>query len=276
MSSTLSFYEIACREEARQAVGIAEVAREAEALAGGWLSFDAPGSWANQACGLAMGRPISDAELDRLVAFYGERKVEPRVEVAPFADETLVRGLAARGFVLRSFEEVYYRQLGLGEDLRAELPHGWPEGLVLQQLDATDAAMVTEFVEVSTIGFRPEGQPISSVFESITRRVAEHPCIASFLALLDGRPVGGGGVEIRPDVSCLVGTSVMPEARRRGIQLALMVRRMEAAREAGCGLVVIHGEPGIPTGRNARRLGFALAYTKVTMVRPAQGLAVSV
>lgn len=271
----LSFRDIARREEARQAIGVAEVAREAEALAGGWLSFDAPGSWANQACGLAMDRAVSSAELDRLVSFYTERGVEPRIEVSPFVDESLLQGLAVRGFVLRSFEEVYYRQVGAHEDLRAALPHGWPEGLKLPRLDPDDADALEAFVDVSTSGFRPAGAPISPVFASISRRVARHPCIASFAALWHGKLVGGGAVEIRPEVSCLVGTSVLPEARRRGIQLALVVRRMEAAREQGCSLVVIHGEPGIPTGRNARRLGFALAYTKVTMVLPGEGLVAS-
>ena len=41
--------------------------------------------------------------------------------------------------------------------------------------------------------------------------------------------------------------------------------------EAGDDLVFVHSEPGLATERNALRLGFRLAYTKVTMTRPATG-----
>ena len=51
-------------------------------------------------------------------------------------------------------------------------------------------------------------------------------------------------------------------------------RRKAAAR--GATLAVIHTSPGIATERNARRLGFVMAYTKVVMTMPREGLASSV
>ena len=53
-----------------------------------------------------------------------------------------------------------------------------------------------------------------------------------------------------------------------GFQRALIVRRLELARERGCRLAVVHAKPGSPTERNATLLDFVAAYTKVLMERP--------
>ena len=68
---------------------------------------------------------------------------------------------------------------------------------------------------------------------------------------------------------------VRPAFRGRGIQQALIAVRLGRARERGCTIACIHSRPGIPTERNAARLGFALAYHKVVLVRPGPGLAPS-
>ena len=59
------------------------------------------------------------------------------------------------------------------------------------------------------------------------------------------------------------------EFRRRGIQQALMAARLQACADAGCRIACIHSDPAVATARNARRLGFALAYTTVTVVADA-------
>ena len=53
--------------------------------------------------------------------------------------------------------------------------------------------------------------------------------------------------------------------RNLGMQHALIAARLAAALAAGCDLAVVHTEPGSPSQRNVERLGFRLAYTKVTM-----------
>ena len=53
--------------------------------------------------------------------------------------------------------------------------------------------------------------------------------------------------------------------RKLGVQYALIAARLAAATEAGCDLAVVYTEPGSESQRNVERLGFRLAYTKVTM-----------
>lgn len=268
----LDFREIAAREERRQALRTAEVAQEAEAIAGGSMAFAGVGSWANQAAGLGLDGPVSDADLDRLVSFYVARGVEPRIEVCSYADPSLVEGLAARGFALRLFEHVFVRDLAQPVPAPEHLP---PDGLEIRAVDPDDEAQVRTFVDASTIGFRPPGEPVSDITWTVTRRMVRQAGCTCFLALLDGEPAGGGAVDVVGDIAALMGTSVDPRFRRRGIQQALMRRRLAHARAQGAKVAVIGALPGIPTERNARRTGFALAYAKAILAMRGEGLAPS-
>ncbi|WP_437774652.1 GNAT family N-acetyltransferase [Sorangium sp. So ce1097] len=268
----LSYAEIARIEERRLALGTAAVVACAEPIAGGWMAFEGEGSWGNFAAGLGLDGPVSSEELDRLVAFYTTRGAEPQIQVCPFAHETLVRGLAERGFVLREFENVLAREIAPDEDLRALLTRGGPDGLEIVRVDPADDAQVRVFIEVSTSGFRPEGEPITPALFDVTRRVVAHRGSESYLALVDGEPAGGGCVEISGEGATLFGASVLPRFRERGIQHALIVRRLERVRERGCPLVCISASPGIPTERNAMRLGFFMAYSKGILIRRGENL----
>jgi GNAT superfamily N-acetyltransferase len=271
----LTPHAIAIQEEARQARTIAELAAVAEPIGGGWMCFEREGAWCNQAAGMGLSGPVSEKDLDRLVEFYVSRGVEPRMELCPFAHTSLVRGLADRGFVLREFENLLVRELSPDEDMRAAIPHGWPDGLELKQIDAADTERVNTFVDVATSGFGTDLGPVPETFIEICRRLISRPGISSFLALVNGEPAGGGQLGVSDDAGSLFGTSVVPEFRRRGVQAALIARRLEHARDQGCKLATIGSRPGIATERNAARLGFYVAYTKVIMVMPGEGLSSS-
>lgn len=268
----LSYLEIAQREERRQARGTAEIAELAEPLAGGWMGYGGVGSWINRGVGMGLDGPVSEAELDRLVAFYVSRGAEPRIDVCPFAHETLVRGLAERGFTLRNLVNVLAREIEPGEDLRACLAHGWPEGLRVARVDPADEAQVELFADISTSGFRPEGAPMDELELQSARRMVRHPRCQAFLARVDGEPAGAAAMEVGERSAGLFSTSVLPAFRRRGIQQALIVHRLGAARGRGCLLACVQTRPGIATERNAVRVGFFMAYSKVILAMRGEGL----
>lgn len=261
--------EIARREEERQARGTAEIAHEAEPINGGWMAYVEPGSWANQACGLGLHGPIEDTELDRLVEFYVSRGVEPRIEVAAFAEPTLIRGLADRGFVLRELENVLALDLSQPPASPLQAP---PDDLRIAAVDRTDDAALRELASLTSSLFVPVGEDVPEHMIEMAMRIAKHPRCTGFMCWQGSVPVGGGTLEIDGDIASLIGAAVVPSHRRRGIQTALMQHRIDQAREAGCRLAVIHSRPGIPTERNAARLGFYLAYCKVVLVKPGEGL----
>ena len=262
----MSPYEVALLEERRQAVGVAEISTESRSLGSGWLCFGGEGSWQNQAVGLGLEGPVGDDELDQLVGFYRELRVEPVIIVCPFADPSLYRGLAQRGFGVCGFENVLFRELDDEVDALAPVK-GWPEGLDVRPLNLDDASEVDKFVEVSNSGFYPEDECVPPPLAEGTRRMLAHPGCNGFVAELGHTMVGGSALEVAGNVAALMAASVVRSARRLGIQQAMMVARMQRARASGAAVGTIQSKPGIPTERNARRLGFQVAYTRVELAR---------
>jgi GNAT superfamily N-acetyltransferase len=93
----------------------------------------------------------------------------------------------------------------------------------------------------------------------ITHRVVRHPRNRSWLAELEGQVVGSAGFERFEDTAVLVAGAVLPEARRRGIQTALVRHRLRAARAEGARVALVASTPGGPTERNALRAGFTVS-----------------
>lgn len=257
--------ELVRLEEARQVAGCTDVALEAEPVAGGVMTYSAPGCWSNMAMGMGLDGPVEAADVDRVVDFYRARDCAARVEVAPEADASLLEALAAHGFVLRDLEYLLVRELHPTEDL-SRPPQG-PPGLEIERVDPADDAAVAEWVDVSTCGFRAPDEPIPAHFEAITTRIARHARVFCLTARLEGRAVGGAAGDTLESIGALFGTSVHPDFRRRGVQLALMRARLEILREAGARLATVGSRPGVATARNAARLGFRMGYTRVGMVR---------
>ncbi|HVG57363.1 MAG TPA: GNAT family N-acetyltransferase [Hyalangium sp.] len=267
-----SFVDIARLVERKQAATVAELARESCPLAEGWLAFGGPGAYVNKACGFGFDRPLTESELDELVTFFTSRGVEPRVELSPFAPPSLLASLAQRGFVLQRFGNVLARKIPPGDELRALLPHGWPAGLTIERVDPKEAAAVREYVEISESGFLAEGELLPKEFLEIGIKSVQRPSQDAFVARLGGEAVAAGGCESSDGVTVLFGTTVMPAWRGRGIQQALIVARLECGRDRGSRLAVIISGPGIPTERNAARLGFEMSYSRVTLVKHGEGL----
>lgn len=190
--------------------------------------------------------------------------------MAALAHETLIRGLEKRGFALRDFENVLAREISPNEDFRSLHPHGYPEGVVIERVDPTNDAQAELHVRTSLSGF-VDGEPAPALLQTGLNAV-RHPRSRSFNARIGDRVVAAGAMAVNGELCPLFGVSVIPEARRRGIQLAMILERLHLGASEGARFAVIHSEPGIPTDRNASRIGFRLVYTKVTMAMAGEGL----
>lgn len=265
--------EIARREEWRIARSLSEIARVAEPFAGGVMCYDGPGSWSNQACGCGLSGPVDDAQLDRLVAFYDAHNDPGEVELACFADESLITGLGTRGCVLKHMVTVLAVDQDPGGPSAMDLlPMGAPGGITIDELVPGDDQADRAFVRFAASLFDPPGGEVTEVLIGAGLRAHRHPRNTSFVAWDQGQMVGVGGMETTTDgpmgpVGCLYGGAVAPSHRRRGIQQALIAARMDRARSLACPVLTIHTKPGIPTERNAMRLGFMPAYAKVVLGR---------
>jgi GNAT superfamily N-acetyltransferase len=270
----LTIRELALLEEARLVRAIAEVAPEHVTLppergGGVWARSD-PGAWANIAVGMGLAGPVPDETIDEMIAWFTSRRIEPRVELCPFADPTLISALADRGFVIRLFENVFFRELAPGDDPAgpgARPPHGVSIGI----LDPADPDAVRTLARTVASTFAADQDPGPAAL-ALTESCLRHRRTFTVTASRGARLVGAGSIEIAGSAAALFGAGVVPDFRRRGIQQALIAARLRLAQERGVRLATISSRPGVATERNARRAGFQVAYTKPIVVRPGIGL----
>jgi GNAT superfamily N-acetyltransferase len=91
--------------------------------------------------------------------------------------------------------------------------------------------------------------------------------VRPYLARRDGTPAGGGGYRAAGRIAQLTGAATLVEHRRRGVQSALLAARLDAARTAGCELIVVTTQPGSRSQQNVHRAGFELLYARAILVK---------
>lgn len=224
---------------------------DAQPFAGGWLIFapkDVP-LWGGKALGFSA---LDDVGLDEIVRVYAERDMDTWIEMCPLADPNLDGRLAARGFASRPSCEMYVR------DAKAPIERAGSD-VEIVPIDREDGDAVELFASTVASGFRDGGTP--EAWSAAIGRFAARTRHA-FLARIDGESAGGGVVTVEDGLARLVFMATLPAFRRRGVQRALMQARLDRAREQGADTVFVQCDPGSPTARNARRLGFRRAYAK--------------
>jgi hypothetical protein len=229
-----------------------------ERIGGGYVVFAGADNPYSRVVGPGLAGPVSEAAFEQCEAFYRRHGVQPAFSLCPLADPTLLEHLNRRGYQVEMFMHVWYRPLVCGEAFPAP-----PSGIVVRAIEPEEADLWT------LVAFRggldsDEATPNEGVIIAPYPHMA-HTCC--WLALRDGEPAGAATLAIHGGVASLFGASTRVPHRDLGVQHALIAARLAAAADAGCDLAVVHTEPGSDSQRNVERLGFRLAYTKVTMRR---------
>jgi GNAT superfamily N-acetyltransferase len=226
---------------------------------GGRASFAGVDSPMTQAFALGLSGPVTAEELDELEEFYRRRGAAVNIELCPLADESLRHLPGERGYRIIEFSNVLVREL-TPEDV-----HIVPDPAVkVRQAGSADAEV---YGDVASRGFFEHGdipQFMKEVAECFTRMTM----MTQFLAELDGRVAGGGGVGIHGEVATFAGAATLPEFRNRGVQKALIQARLAFAAAAGCKLAMVTTMPGSGSYRNAARQGFRIVYTRCKLMLP--------
>ncbi|MBI1740484.1 MAG: GNAT family N-acetyltransferase, partial [Candidatus Koribacter versatilis] len=112
-------------------------------------------------------------------------------------------------------------------------------------------------------GGEPEG------FDDMMCPMFAFPGSLTFVAEVDGQLVATGAGLIIPEhkIVGLYGAGTLKDYRGRGLQTAMLERRIQVAAEAGCKYAVIVTLGGTTSMRNAERLGFRVAYSKATLIK---------
>ncbi|MEM1422744.1 MAG: hypothetical protein AAGH64_01960 [Planctomycetota bacterium] len=102
----------------------------------------------------------------------------------------------------------------------------------------------------------------------IDRRIVGQPGTRCLFLAAGGERVGLGGVEVHDGLACLFMGGVLETHRGRGLQLALIRKRLILAREMGAHHAIIGSTTGPPTERNALRAGMRPVFPKLEFTRP--------
>ena len=203
---------------------------------------------------------MSSSELDRLEHFFHSRGSAVVVELCPLADATLLAAFGDRGYRIVEFSNVLIRALA-----PADVYDGAAPGIEVRPIDESERLV---FVETLAQGFA-EYHPVTDEMMAMTESFSRGEGKVMYLAFADGKPAGAGTLLPEPLVSAgLYGSRWPPELRKRGVQTALIARRMADARVAGCNLAMAVTLPGSGSQRNFERRGFRVVYTRTKLVLP--------
>jgi len=205
----------------------------------------------NRAMGLT---PESVAQLDELLAFYRVRDVRPWFELSPHPHfEELAQALSRAGCAQIGFHAAMY---GL------PVPVGTPPaaGVDIRNAFRDD---VHVFGQVYAEGHEVPAAHREAAASNV-HGWADVPGWRLYVATVDGEPAGVAALALdaEPGVAYLSNAATVPARRGRGVQTALLRRRMADALEGGCELVVSLCAFGSVSQHNMERCGLRLAYLK--------------
>lgn len=198
-------------------------------------------------------------EVDALIAAFGRRQRQPRLEYVPSAAPAVEEVLLARGFVAE-------RRLPLmtitPEALRAQPV---PDGVELV-LPATD----DDLLATATVQNLAYGEPVTTQHD--VDRLRATLAAGGIIVLARGAATGeaiGSGLCSPPHagITEIAAVGVAPAQRRRGVATALCARLARAAFAAGVTTPFLTPE-GPDEERIYRRVGFARAGEILHISRP--------
>jgi GNAT superfamily N-acetyltransferase len=234
-----------------------------EPICGGHMIFAGLNSPIGRTVGMGFDGSATAADLDRMEQFYRSHGAPSQIDVCPLTDLPLSEMLKRRGYVMAELNNVLFRRLD-GENLGPA-----PSEATIRQGHAEEAEVFADIVVRSFFpnGDEPEG------FAAMIAPIYQCEGSILFTAEVDAKPVACAAGLIVPEhrIVALFGAGTLPGFRRRGLQTALLRRRMEVAQKAGCEYAVIVTLGGTTSMRNAERLGFRVAYSKATLMKSTQG-----
>src|SRR5688572_7081782 len=259
------------RAEARMCAHIAS-AQDAVAcqamvhtISGGLAIFAGPRSPVNKVIGLGFDTPLDLEALTEIEARWAERDEPVRIELSILTDPAISAALSARGYRLHGFENVLGRPL---LDLPQEAAASSIAVEVLPEADWRtwmDIA-IEAFANMDGTGSVADDALSREELERVMLPFAAVPGFIRYLARIDGEPAGEATLRTDDRLAQLAGSGTVPRFRGRGVQKALVQRRLRDARDAGCDLAVVTTAPGTRSQDNVMRRGFILLYTRAILI----------
>ncbi len=221
-------------------------------VAGTYAMFDAPDSPVTQTFGLGMFGEVTGHDLDLLEQFFFERNAAVHHEISPLAHTSVWPLISSRGYAPVEFTSLLFLEL-------AAPPPPPSQGLQVRVAMPAESALWAKTAAAAWLSDHPE---MAGALMPVMENVFHVEGVTAFFAEKDGVPIATAALNIRHGVGLLAGGSTVPEARKLGVQRALLAARLRYASAAGCDLAAMGALPGSASQRNAERSGFRIAYTR--------------
>lgn len=218
--------------------------------------------------GLGDGSALTKFESAALSGFLdsvGEGPVEVSIPVG--SDPETLALLSSLGMLFLEYEDVLVLDLGQPGTV------GFLADECGEEAGMTDAAAsvvppgdVDRWAELVARGFS-EGSTPPKTDVRFAHCMAKRTGIELYWICEGDTPVAAGELWMGDGVAWLSADVTLPEYRGRGLQVRLQKARLAAAARKGCTLAVTEAVPGHISHRNARRLGFRVAYSRVVFAR---------
>lgn len=249
---------IAMEELRQMALATERVCPECSAslaeIAGGLAAFLGADSPLNGTLGMGFEGRVSHSAVQTVESFFKALGATAVVNASSLASSSLELGLREWGWQEAGTEDVMVRPVSARRVFRA------PDGPV--EVRIAESAKDRElWVHVAANGFVAPDDPTPGDLR-LCRAAASRTDVWLLLAFIGGSPAGAAELAVRDGVAWLSTDATLPTFRRRGVQTALQIARLQIAAEKGCELAVSEALPDSGSRRNMVRLGFRHAYSR--------------
>src|SRR5262245_50692747 len=190
--------------------------------------------------------------IEPLVRWYREHDVKPTFELVPGHYEAgLGRELTRHGFF----------QSGFHASLVASLPAAVPANAAHTVEHVTSPSAMEDFLAAYVAGW---GIPAKdhTVFKGNVRPWLDQPGWSLYVARIVGTPAAAATLFMHDRVGYLADAATAPSFRGRGLQLALLRRRMADALQANADMVFSGAAPFSTSHRNMERVGLRVQFMR--------------
>jgi GNAT superfamily N-acetyltransferase len=193
-----------------------------------------------------------ESHIEGLARWYRDAGIKPAFEIVPgHHDTALGRELARHGF----FHSGFHASLITGLDPR-------PKAVARARIEVveTEAAM-EDYLEAYVAGWGIPDKD-QEQFKANVRPWLGQPGWTLYVARADGKPAAAATLFMHERVGYLADAATAPSFRGRGLQMAMLRRRMAEARDAGADIAFSGAAPFSTSHRNMERAGLRLQFMR--------------
>jgi GNAT superfamily N-acetyltransferase len=240
---------------ARAFVDVTPSATGIDAL-GGYAAMMGDGSPLTHVIGAGLDAAWTLAELQRVERFYSGHGTGTVLELCPMIDAAFLGQIQERGYRVEQFENLLVTALPAPVSIAPAEP-----AVVIRRVDPGEAE---DWAQLMARAFFSRGE-VSAEEAAIGVPVAR--ATQAYVAEIDGRPAATGAMFIHDEVAFLMTDGTLPGFRGRGLQQALIQRRIQDAIAQGARHAMASTVPNSGSQSNYLRNGFRVLYTKFTASR---------